>query len=101
MLPSVHPRWPNDALTPSRRDHVATVRSRLPVVMHELLFSGQPVVNVLAVVPPARLVEVVCEASDLVPRRALAGAGVLGRHPFARDDRCDIGARHGCVLVML
>src|ERR671919_3024315 len=49
--------------------------------------------------PPARLVELVREASDLVACRTLAAAGALGHHSFAREGRCYIGARHGCILV--
>jgi hypothetical protein len=30
-----------------------------------------------------------------------AAAGVLGHHSVAREGRCDIGERHGCILVML
>jgi hypothetical protein len=67
----------------------------------EFLFGGQPVIDIVAIPPPARLVEVVSEPSNLVPWRAVAAAGVLGHHSFAREGRYDLGQRHGCILVML
>jgi hypothetical protein len=46
---------------------VHVVRSRLLIMMRELPFGGQPVIKIVAIAPPTDLVEVVCEASDLVP----------------------------------
>ena len=37
------------------------------VFLSEFLFGGQPVIEIVAIPPPARLVEVVREPSDLVP----------------------------------
>jgi len=40
--------------------------SRLPIVVCEFLFSGRPVIDILTIQSPARLVEVEREPSDLV-----------------------------------
>ena len=39
----------------------------LPIVMREFLFGGQPVINIVAIPPAMRFVEVVSEARDLIP----------------------------------
>lgn len=71
------------------------------MVMRELAFGGQPVIDIMAIVPPPRLEDVVREASDLVARRAIASACVFGHCSFAREGRCDIGEGHNSLLAFL
>src|SRR5262249_42722991 len=79
-----------------RKGHDA---SALAIVMYELPFSGQPVFDIVAAPPPARLVEMESQASDLVLRRALAvAAGECVHRAFAGKCGYDVGTRHGCIL---
>src|SRR5262245_10843584 len=71
-------------------------RCRLPIVMREFAFGGEPVAEILTIPPTASLVEVVREPGDLVARRAVASAGVLGHRSFACEGRLDVGERHKC-----
>jgi hypothetical protein len=66
----------------------------LPIVMCEFLFSGKPVIDIMAIAPAPRVIEVVRQASDLVSRWALAAARVFAHSALTREGRCDIGARH-------
>src|SRR6266850_8082144 len=75
-------------------------RSRLPIVTREPPFGGQPVIDVVAIFPPASLVKFISKASDLVPCGARAAAGVLGHHSFACEAQRDIRKRHGCILAL-
>jgi hypothetical protein len=63
-------------------------------------FSGQPVVDIAAILAAVGFVQVVCEGSDFVMCRPLAAVGMLAHHSFARKARFDIGECHDCMLLM-
>ena len=67
---------------------------RLPIVMREFLFSGQPVINVIPVLTPARLEEVICKPGDLISGRAVAAACVLRQRVLACQGPRDICQSH-------
>ena len=50
-----------------RQVHPAEAPGESFVFLREFLFGRQPVIEILAIPPPARLVEVVREPSDLIP----------------------------------
>jgi hypothetical protein len=56
----------------------------------KFLFGEKPIVNIMAIAPPARLVKVVGKPSDLIASWTIAAAKVFGQRLFAGDERKDL-----------
>jgi hypothetical protein len=56
----------------------------------EFLFGEQPIVNIMAIAPPARLVKVVGKPRDLISSWTIAAAKAFGQRLFAGDERKDL-----------